>query len=185
MRHSDAVAMLAGARLPSSAAIWADLGCGDGTFTRALAESLPQGSVIHAIDLDARALSHIPASTSVRIEKYVGDFTRAWPFDVVLDGILMANSLHFVSDQSAFLARCVSLSSLRSFLVVEYDTDASNPWVPYPVGFASLSRLFSSVGFRTERLSSRRSRYQRAPLYSALGSRIADFGRNSGGASNR
>ena len=178
--------MLAGARLPSSAAIWADLGCGDGTFTRALAQLLPQGSVIHAIDLDARALSHIPASTSVRIEKHVGDFTRTWPFDVVLDGILMANSLHFVSDQSAFLVRCAArLSSSGNFLVVEYDTDASNPWVPYPVGFASLSQLFSSVGFRTERLSSRHSRYQRAPLYSAMARRIAGFGRNSGGAGNR
>jgi trans-aconitate methyltransferase len=170
MRHRDAVAMLAGARVPPWPSTWADLGAGNGTFTLALAELLPQGSLIHATDVDAGALARIPPSPHVRIEKHVGDFTTEWPFDRVLDGILMANSLHFVSEQSAFLVRCAArLSPSASFLVVEYDTDVSNPWVPYPASFGSLSRRFASVGFeRVERLSSRRSRYQRASLYSAV-----------------
>lgn len=34
--------------------IWADLGCGDGTFTHALAHLLPNGSHIYAIDAQAQ-----------------------------------------------------------------------------------------------------------------------------------
>jgi hypothetical protein len=55
---------------------------------------------------------------------------------------------------------------------VEYDTDAANPWVPHPVSAASLSRLLVDVGFtRIQKLGSRRSRYQRAALYAAVGER--------------
>src|SRR5580765_371539 len=76
---------------------WADLGCGDGTFTLALAELLAPGSAIHAMDVDRAALRRMPsAQDHVRIATHVGDFTNAsWPFDG-LDGILMANSLHYV-----------------------------------------------------------------------------------------
>lgn len=174
VRHRDAVAMFACARLSATRpATWADLGCGDGPFTLALAELLSSGSLIQAIDRDTSVLTRMPATTRVRIETHVGDFTRAWPFGGVFDGILMANSFHYVAEQAAFLARCAAqLSASGNFLVVEYDTDVPNRWVPYPASFASLSRLFSSVGFvRTERVSSRRSRYQRAPLYCALASR--------------
>ena len=44
----------------------------------------------------------------VRITTHRGDFTRnEWPFDKV-DGILMANSLHYSEDQEAFIRRCQS-----------------------------------------------------------------------------
>jgi SAM-dependent methyltransferase len=111
-----------------------------------------------------------PLAGAVRIETYVSDFTRAWPFALVLDGILMANSLHFVESQREFLSRCgASLAPPGRFLIVEYDTDTANPWVPHPVSLASLSRLAGEVGFRrVQKLGSRRSRYQRAPMYAAL-----------------
>mgnify|MGYP002361559137 CR=1 FL=1 len=37
---------------PSGAAEWADLGCGSGLFTYALAQLLHAGSVVHAVDKD-------------------------------------------------------------------------------------------------------------------------------------
>ena len=83
MRLRDAIEMLAesavGALGPT---IWADLGCGDGSFTRALADMLASGSLIHAIDLEGSALRRIPpAHKAVRISTYHGDFmTQPWPF---------------------------------------------------------------------------------------------------------
>ena len=150
---------------------WADLGCGDGTFTLALAEVLAPDSLIHAIDRDAAALKRIPARhRHVEIKTQVGDFTRQpWPFDG-LDGILMANSLHYIEDQPAFIRRCVSqMQPAGRFLIVEYDTRDANRWVPHPLGSAALVDLFAAVGYSSIRmLSSRPSLYRRAPLYAAL-----------------
>jgi trans-aconitate methyltransferase len=80
------------------ATTWVDLGCGEGTFTLALAERLAAESTIHAIDRDQRALTKIPTHhRRVRILTHRGDFTaQPWPF-ADLDGVLMANSLHYVS----------------------------------------------------------------------------------------
>jgi trans-aconitate methyltransferase len=171
MHHRDAVAMFDGASFDTPApSTWADLGCGDGTFTLALADRLAPGSTIHAVDRDAHALGMPSAAGGVRIEAHIADFTRSWPFTSVLDGILMANSLHFVHSPGEFLRRCTAvLAPSGRLLIVEYDTDASNSWVPHPISLASLSRLVGDVGFRrVQKLGSRRSRYQRAPLYAAL-----------------
>lgn len=172
MRHADASAMFDGARFDQPApSTWADLGCGDGTFTLALAERLAPGSTVHAIDRDRRAVKKVPpAASGVRIATCVSDFTWAWPFEPGLDGILMANSLHFVEPQREFLRRCAaSLAVSGRFLIVEYDTDAASPWVPYPVSLGSLSRLAGGAGFgRIQKLGSRPSRYHRASLYAAL-----------------
>ena len=136
VRHRDAVEMLADSGVAGlGPTVWADLGCGDGTFTLALAELLAAGSVIHAMDRDTDALRRIPSThREVRIETHRGDFqTRTWPFDEV-DGILMANALHYVRDQSAFIRDCAAhFRPPRRFLIVEYDTTRANPWVPYPV----------------------------------------------------
>lgn len=172
MRQADASAMFDRARFDAPApSTWADLGCGEGTFTLALAERLAPGSTIHAVDRDRGAVKSLPATASgVRIAGYVSDFTGSWPFEPGLDGILMANSLHFVESQREFLRRCeTALAVLGRLLIVEYDTDIANPWVPYPVSLALLSRLAATAGFpRVQKLGSRRSRYQRAALYAAF-----------------
>lgn len=177
MRHRDAVAMFAGAPLERPApSRWADLGAGDGTFTVALADRLAPGSTIHAVDRDAAALARIAASKNgVAIETHVADFTRSLPVPSSLDGIVMANALHFVRDKPAFLKTCAArLNSGGRFLIVEYDTDTANPWVPYPVSLSSLPGLLAAIGFsKVESLGTRRSFYQRARLYAALVSRGA------------
>lgn len=170
MRPRDATDMLAGSGIAElGPTVWADLGCGDGTFTLALAEALASGSVIHAMDLDGSALRRVPsAHNHVRIVRHRGDFTKPpWPF-ADLDGILMANSLHYVEHQAAFLRACESQMKPRGrFLIVEYDTTEASRWVPYPVNHARLTALFEREGYSSRVLRSRPSIYRRAPLYAA------------------
>jgi SAM-dependent methyltransferase len=151
---------------------WADLGCGDGTFTRALAQLLPAGSVVHAVDLDDAALASIPAERDgVAVVTHRADFTeRPWPFEARLDGILMANSLHYVREQEGFVRECSGrLKADGRFIVVEYDFERPNRWVPYPVSRRRLTALFTDAGYSAPVwLGSRASVYQRGEMYAAL-----------------
>jgi SAM-dependent methyltransferase len=150
--------------------VWADLGCADGTFTLALASLLPAGSTVHAIDKDARALSRIPARQGdVAINAQPGDFTVfPLPFSD-LDGILMANSLHYVREQAPFLRGVDAHLRQRQMLIVEYDITRANPWVPYPVSRAAAVELFRSVGYGVATtLGRKRSAFRRAEIYGLL-----------------
>jgi hypothetical protein len=91
-RLRDAVDLIGGSgAIASEPTTWADLGCARHVHTRALAELLAPGSVIHAMDADGSALRRIPSTHErVRIVTHAGDFTNAsWLF-AGLDGILMA-----------------------------------------------------------------------------------------------
>jgi SAM-dependent methyltransferase len=171
MRLRDAVELIAGSDVGAlGPTTWADLGCGSGTFTLALAELLAAGSRIHAMDLDASALRKIPpAHKKVRITTHRGDFASpTWPFDE-LDGILMANSLHYVHDQDRFIRACEPrMTSPRRFVIVEYDTTEASRWLPYPVGRARLIELFAAGYSSPTMLGSRPSVCRRAALYAAL-----------------
>src|SRR5689334_23739214 len=99
MDTSDAIEMIRDA-VGVSAGVWADLGAGTGTFTRALTEVLGAGSTVYAVDDDARAvraLRGLASSTSgdVTVTAVNADFTRPlelpglWRADGQLDGILL------------------------------------------------------------------------------------------------
>jgi trans-aconitate methyltransferase len=173
VRLRDAIEMLADSGVGAlGQTSWADLGCGTGTFTIALADLLAPGSAIHAMDCDAAVLRKIPsAHKSVSITTHHGDFLnqQMWPF-ADPDGILMANSLHYVEDQATFIRACEPrMISPRYFLIVEYDTDAASRWVPYPVPQTRLTPLFNGAGYGSIRiLRTRPSLYRRAALYAAL-----------------
>ena len=168
MRELEAVELLGGRPLGGSPGTWADLGCGEGTFTLALASLLPARSVIHAMDRDASALRHIRSEhAGVSIVTHQGDFELTpWPFRG-LDGILLANSLHYVRNPASFIRSCeAAMHHPRRFLIVEYDTDRANNWVPYPVSRNALAKLFGDaddVSITT--LGSRASRYQVGRMY--------------------
>ncbi len=152
--------------------VWADLGCGSGTFTLALASLLSPGSFVYAIDSNAAALQQIPSGYNrVSIKKYQSDFiSDRLPLGKV-DGILMANALHYVQHKDAFIKKAASaLGDQGRFLIVEYNTDLPVPvWVPFPLSFASLQSLFRGAGFNAVRLLNERpSVYGHAPLYSAV-----------------
>lgn len=172
VRIRDAVEMLVGGVDADGPEVWADLGCGDGTFTRALAELLAAGSVVHAVDLDAAALARIPGERNgTAIVTHRADFTRQpWPFEGRLDGILMANSLHYVREHEAFVEGCAArLKDDGRIVVVEYDFERPNHWVPYPVSRRQLTALFTAAGYATPTwLGSRASVYQRGEMYAAM-----------------
>ncbi len=149
---------------------WADLGCGTGTFTLALAVLLQAPSIIHAVDKDEAALYKIPTQhNEITIEKRRGDFIKEDLAFTNLDGILIANALHYVKDKATLIQKLQSyLHGTGCFLIVEYETDAANPWVPYPIRFQALEGLFHDMGFKkVEKLGELPSRYQ-GEMYAAL-----------------
>jgi ubiquinone/menaquinone biosynthesis C-methylase UbiE len=150
---------------------WLDLGAGSGLFTRALASTLPSGSVVTAIDKSSSfSLSQSNHKGATHIETRSVDFTKIDLKDFNVHGILMANSLHYVKGQEGFLKKALdSLLPGGRLIVVEYDTDRGNTWVPYPLSFNSLSNLLAktSAGIVT-RLGTTPSQFQRGGIYSAL-----------------
>lgn len=149
---------------------WADLGCGTGLFTQALAQLLPEGSVIHAVDTNKNALRKLPEVNHIQIIPHALDFEReAWPFHS-LDGVLMANALHYVADKRLFIQQMQQyLRSTHMLLIIEYERSKPNPWVPYPITYAGLSSLFMELGYQVvSKLGERPSIFGRAQMYAAL-----------------
>ncbi len=155
------------AKLPQ---VWADLGAGTGLFTKALAQLLAPGSVIHAIDRDASALSQIGVDDSVRVEKINKDFTGDVLGTQLYDGILLANALHYVEDARSFLSTLrQKLQVSGRLIIVEYERTTPNQWVPYPVSFNRLEKLAEESGFKSvARLGKAPSAYHSGGMFSAL-----------------
>jgi len=156
---------------PAGIQSWYDLGAGTGIFTIALAHVLEPGSKIVAVDNNLAALQNIPGSVNnTNIKTIKQDFTlNDLPYHD-FDGILMANSFHYVKDKTGFIQKIkMNLKPLHSFLVVEYDTERPNTWVPYPISFLSLKELFENAGYGSViKLNERASRYNSNMMYSAM-----------------
>ena len=71
----------------------------------------------------------------VKLHTYQADFTK--PVDLPrLDGLVVANALHFLPQKDAAVIRLRDhLRPGGSFLVVEYDTNRGNRWVPFPFSY--------------------------------------------------
>ena len=150
----------------SEPSTWADLGSGKGVFTYALAALLPAGSQLYAVDKERQRFSH-PDDAPVNINFVKVNFEKDRLDLPALDGILMANSLHYISDKSSLLQRQKSLfAGKRTYIFIEYDTANSNPWVPYPINFLSLEKLCMHVGLsHVEKVAERPSRYRAGHIY--------------------
>lgn len=152
--------------------VWADLGAGSGAFTLALAEILGPAGEIHALDRDAGALGTNQRDMArrfpgVRVAYYERDFTQ--PLDLPpLDGIVMANSLHFQRDAAAVVEHVKQfLSPGGRIVIVEYNIERGNFAVPHPVPYRCWEALAADSGFgHTELLARRPSRFLRE-IYSA------------------
>jgi|GEM_PF-128140 len=155
MNHSDYVNLLRPASL-SPGGSWADLGAGAGAFTFALRELVGETAVIHAIDRDRGRLAELGRGYASRfggvahLHLSVADFTGVLDLPP-LDGILMANSLHFFKEP--VLQQVISLLKPGGgLLLVEYNVDSGNPWVPHPISISTWRRLAVRAGFSEPRL---------------------------------
>ena len=150
--------------------IWADMGCGTGLFTYALAGCLPSGSMIYAVD-KRNFLKKENTADGIEIIPLKADFVKNDLRLNNLSGMLMANSLHYVKDKSAFIEKVKSyLKNDSCIIIVEYDTDSAvRQWVPYPVSFYSLEKLFRSTGFSVVlKIGERPSAFQHNNMYAAF-----------------
>ncbi|MDQ2806009.1 MAG: class I SAM-dependent methyltransferase [Chloroflexota bacterium] len=172
MEHRDHLALLRDG-IADPGGVWADLGAGWGAFTLALADLLGSTGTIYALDRDRTALREAAQAVRARfpaitLHSQVADFTQ--PLDLPpLDGIVMANALHFVRDKAPVLAHIAGLLRPGGRLIlVEYDADRGNPWVPHPLAYPTWATLAARAGFRdTRRLATVPSRFLGA-IYSAL-----------------
>ena len=167
MDHGDHVNLLRPAiPTPTPGATWADIGAGEGAFTLALADLLGPGAAVIAVDRDERALARGSAALTASFPRthhsyLVADFRAALALPE-LDGLVCANSLHFVprAEQVAVISRLAGhIRPGGTFVVVEYDADSGNPWVPYPFSARSSPTLAEAAGLldprRTGRVPSR------------------------------
>jgi ubiquinone/menaquinone biosynthesis C-methylase UbiE len=141
--------------IDGSGGVWADLGCGEGTFTLALRQLLGTSSLIYAVDQEATSLSALRrrAGGTTGMILVTADFTQ--PLDLpgldgTLDGILLANSLHFVEEPERVLALWTArLRSAGRAVFVEYDRRSSSRWVPYPISPERLEKIAAAAGLST------------------------------------
>jgi SAM-dependent methyltransferase len=157
MEHADHVRLIRDGVVPGT---WADLGSGTGAFTLALAELIGSGGAIVSVDYDAEVLRRqarvfAERFPDVQLTQIVDDFQHELELPP-LDGLLMANSLHFVEDQRDLVTRLARrLRRGGRFLLVEYDADRGNAWVPRPVSLRAWTELAHDVGLGDVRLVGR------------------------------
>lgn len=175
MDHDDHVALIRDA-VDRDDRLWAEFGSGTGAFTLALADMLPDSARIISVDKDQSALrlqqrsyaAHLRGRSGPVLEQIRADYSHKLKLPP-LDGVLMANALHFQKRKEPIL-RLIQyyLRPEGRFLLVEYDTDRGNHWVPHPMSYPTWERRALDVGFKDVRkLATRPSRFL-GGFYSAV-----------------
>ena len=166
--------------IPRPGGVWADLGSGSGAFTLALAECIGAEGKIYSVDKDSRALQSqqlamLARFPAVETHFITADFSRQLELPA-LDGIVMANSLHFLSHKEN------TLGLVRSYLkpggrlvIVEYNTDRGNIWVPHPFSYQTWAAMARSAGFISSELLVNRPSSFLGEIYSAVSLKSREF----------
>jgi ubiquinone/menaquinone biosynthesis C-methylase UbiE len=172
MDHKDHVNLLRGG-VPEPGGIWADLGSGTGAFTLALAELIGAEGEIYSIDKDGHTLKEQERAMKTRfpevtVHYITADFTTRLKLPP-LNGIVMANSLHFVRHKDPVIQLIRGyLQPGGRLIVIEYGTDSGNTWVPYPFSYSTWGTLARKNGFvQTHQIANRPSRFL-GSIYSAV-----------------
>jgi ubiquinone/menaquinone biosynthesis C-methylase UbiE len=178
MDHSDHVGLLK-AGIVGPGGVWADMGSGGGAFTLALADLIGPSGVIYSVDKDASALQRQEWSIQTRYPAVTMHYVAAdycGPLDLPpLDGIVMANTLHFHRKKEAVLWLIQGYLKLKGlFILIEYNTDRGNPWVPYPISFRKWKKLASRVGFADTWLLATRPSSFLGEIYAAASRRAKE-----------
>jgi ubiquinone/menaquinone biosynthesis C-methylase UbiE len=175
VNHADHVALIR-AGVDGAGPRWLELGAGEGAFTLALAELLGSDGSILASDRDRRALDAAESAVRHRfphtkIETRAFDYTDGIP-DGPFDGVLAANTLHFVKNRLATLRDIRSrLAPGGRLVVVEYDADRGNPWVPHPFSFETWRGEATAAGYDEPRLIGRVPSRFLGAMYAAVAGR--------------
>jgi ubiquinone/menaquinone biosynthesis C-methylase UbiE len=162
VNHNDYVYLLQKGvpdHIATSRQTWADLGSGTGAFTLALADLLGSDGEIYAVDKNQGALREQQQAMAARfpaanVHYCAGDFTGRLDLPP-LDGIVMANALHFVPGLQKDGVILLVKSYLRPggrLILVEYNVDQGNPWVPYPLSYPTWEAIAHRAGFTDTRL---------------------------------
>ena len=157
MEHTDHVDLLQPANLPQGGT-YADFGAGGGAFTLALRELVGSDATIYAVDDQRSSLAELESNHRARFNTtrnlilLKDDFSLSLSLPP-LDGIVMANSLHFFKDKEKLLCHVRGfLKPNGALLLVEYNVDVGNMWVPYPVSFNVCRVLVKRAGFTEPKL---------------------------------
>ncbi len=179
MDHNDHVNLLRPANLPPGG-VWADFGAGGGAFTLALRELVGSTADIFAIDKDHTRLDslerdhHTRFGDSRTLHILHDDFTHRLDLPT-LDGAVMANSLHYFKDKEKTLRHVRSfLKSDGLLLLIEYNVDSGNAWVPYPLTFETWRGLALRAGFNEPRLLAKQPSSFLREFYSAAANKIGN-----------
>jgi ubiquinone/menaquinone biosynthesis C-methylase UbiE len=172
MDHQDHVHLLHGG-IPQPGGVWADLGSGSGAFTLALAECLGTEGEIYSVDKNGGELQRQQQAMHARFPAVIvhyltADFTRPLPLPP-LDGIVVANALHFLRHKDSTLQLIRGyLKPAGRLIIVEYNVDRGNLWVPHPFSYPTWESIARQNGFEhTELLATRPSRFL-GEIYAAL-----------------
>ena len=172
MNHNDHVNLLRNG-IPGQGGVWADLGSGSGAFTLALADLIGATGHIYSVDKDRSALREQERAMRSRfsgttVHYLTADFTQRLDLPP-LDGIVMANSLHYVRKKDPVLQLVRSyLKPGGRLIIVEYNADRGNTWVPYPFSYHTWEVLARQNGFSgTQLLATVPSRFF-GEIYSAV-----------------
>ena len=177
MDHNDHVNLLRPANFIQSG-VYADFGAGSGAFTLALRELVGLDATIYAVDKDRSSLNHLDTAYRARFHStrnlilLPNDFSRPLGLPP-LDGIVMANSLHFFKDKEKILRHVQKFLKPNGVLIIiEYNVDSGNMWVPHPLTFETYRTLAPRAGFSEPRLLAKVPSRFLKEFYSAIAYRI-------------
>lgn len=177
MNHQDHVNLLRDG-IATRGGTWADFGSGTGAFTLALADLIGSEGEIFSVDKNRAALQEQARAMHARfpnvpVHYQVGDFARPLGEPLAertLDGIVMANALHFIPDHQKDAVIQLLKSYLRPggrLILVEYNADRGNVWVPYPVAYPTWETIARRNDFANVRLLATRPSRMLNAIYSA------------------
>ncbi len=163
--------------MPDSGGVWADFGSGTGAFTLALAELTDPTGHIYSIDKNRRSLRRQEAVMRVRFPELKAQYITANFTQTIdlppLDGIVMANALHFLRQKDGVLQLIYNyLRPGGRLILVEYNVDRGNLWVPHPLSYKTWETVAHRNGFiNTKLLATRPSRFLHE-IYTAVSTTI-------------
>lgn len=177
MDHTDHVRLLSKAIPQDSGGVWADLGSGEGAFTLALADLIGEEGKIYSVDKDklkivTQSLIFETKFPNHEVHFLNVDMTQNLSLPL-LDGIVMANVLHFFKNPEIVLKKLrVYLKKDGKLIIIEYNSDQANIWVPYPIPFNKLEDILKKAGFtKAEKLDAEPSDFMNE-IYSSISFRV-------------